>query len=106
LEKHYYSNINLFDDEINDIQKYKSIFIDEIQDYKVEWIRIIKKYFLEENGEFIVFGDEKQNIYDRTLLNDKTPNTTIIGRWNKLKESFRLDTKIAEIAEKFSRSVF
>lgn len=100
-----YENIAFFEKVQNKIVKYEAIFIDEIQDYKQEWIKIIKKYFLKANGEFVVFGDEKQNIYDRELENKK-PNTTIVGAWNLLKESFRLDSKIASLAEKFQNSFF
>ncbi len=100
-----YENTLFFEKVKNKITKYEAIFIDEIQDYKQEWIEIIKKYFLKENGEFVVFGDEKQNIYDRKLENKK-PNTSIVGAWNLLKESFRLDSKIASLAERFQNNFF
>ena len=81
--------------------KYAAILIDEVQDYKYEWLKDIEELFLEENGEFVLFGDEKQNIYDRTLDDDKLPRTTIRGRWGELKESFRLSKKNYELALKF-----
>jgi hypothetical protein len=89
FEKTYFSNIKLFEEYKEQIPKYKTILIDEIQDYKSEWIAIISTYFLEENSEFVLFGDEKQNIYERELGKDKRPNTKIVGAWNKLKESIR-----------------
>jgi hypothetical protein len=101
-----YENIDFFESTAKKIKKYKTILIDEIQDYKEEWIRIIKKYFWDEGGEFVVFGDEKQNIYGRKLDETKKPNTTIVGAWNLLNESFRLTTKIALLAEKFQNSFF
>jgi hypothetical protein len=106
IDREYYSNINLFENKQDEIHKYESIFIDEIQDYKVEWIRLIKKYFLCEDGEFVVFGDEKQNIYDRVLDGDKKPNTTILGRWNILNESFRFSESIAKLSVKFQQTFF
>ena len=81
--------------------KYKSIFIDEIQDYETTWIRVIKKYFLDEDGEFVVFGDEKQNVYNRELDEDKKINTTIPGRWNELKDSFRFNGVIVDLTNSF-----
>lgn len=99
-----YNNENFFIGK--NINKYKTILIDEIQDYEESWIRCIKKSFLEPNGELVVFGDEKQNIYERKLGEDKKPNTTIIGGWNLLNESFRLDTQIAKLAEKFQEEFF
>ena len=81
--------------------KFKSIFIDEIQDYETSWIRIIKKYFLDNDGEFVVFGDEKQNVYDRELDQDKKVNTTVPGRWNELKDSFRFNGSIIDLTNAF-----
>lgn len=98
-------DIGLFEHVEHKIIKYKSIFIDEIQDYKEEWIRIIKKYFLADDGEFVVFGDEKQNIYDISLTNKK-PNTTIKGAWSKLDQSFRLSNEILRLAENFQSEFF
>lgn len=99
-------DLELFKNVSDQIIKYKAIFIDEIQDYKEEWIKIIKKYFLEEDGEFVVFGDEKQNIYDTKLDSDKKPNTTIPRRWNKLDQSFRLSDKILHLSEDFQSEFF
>lgn len=101
-----FDNESFFESVRNQIEKYKTILIDEIQDYKTSWIRMIKEYFLVPNGELIVFGDEKQNIYDNELDNDRKPNTTILGRWNELKESYRLGTSIAKIASSFQQHFF
>ena len=99
-----YLDENFFDKA--EITKYKSIFIDEIQDYHLSWIKIIKKYFLEDDGELVVFGDEKQNIYQQTLDSEKFPVTTIVGGWNKLTQSFRMSSKIADLAECFQDTFF
>lgn len=100
------SDINLFERVKDKISKYKSIFIDEVQDYHEDWIRILKKYFLENNGELVVFGDEKQNIYGNELDKNKKPNTTILGAWNVLNQSFRLSNKILGLAEEFQNCFF
>lgn len=101
-----FDNEDIFKNVQNDIIKYDAIFIDEIQDYKTSRIRIIKKYFLSEGWEFVVFGDEKQNIYKRPLDAEKLPNTTIPGWWNILTESYRLWDKIAKLAFNFQKSFF
>ena len=103
-----YSNIDIFDTKELEIHKYKSIFVDEIQDYKPEWIKIIKKYFLDDSGEMVLFGDEKQNIYERTIDTEK--NSTVVqgfGRWEKLTQSIRQkeDSHILKLAKSF-QSVF
>jgi superfamily I DNA and RNA helicase len=72
FEKEYYSNLKLFEERKSEIQRYKTILIDEIQDYKRPWMDIIKSCFLEPGGEYVLFGDEKQNIYDNELETVKT----------------------------------
>lgn len=100
------NDINLFEHVKDKIIKYSAIFIDEIQDYEETWIRIIKKYFFKDGGEFVVFGDEKQNVYDKELDEDKKPNTTIPGRWATLDKSFRLSNNILQLAEEFQNEFF
>ena len=47
-----------------------------MQDYTTEWLRIIvQNFLLEQNGELVVFGDPKQNLYNRPL--DKTLENTL-----------------------------
>jgi hypothetical protein len=96
-----YDNINYFESSLKFLPKFDTVIIDEIQDYWPKWVKIIKKYFLKENGEFVVFGDEKQNIYKRKLEEDKKPYTGIPGQWNLLNESFRSKNKILRLAEYF-----
>lgn len=74
---------------IDEKYKFESILIDEVQDFEIEYIDIIKKYFLKKWWEFVVFWDEKQNIYNRKMESDKTPYTSIPWAWNKLDTSFR-----------------
>ena len=49
--------------------KYPTILIDEIQDYKPSWIKLISDVFLEENGELVVF-------FGRLNGSKKTSGTT------------------------------
>lgn len=83
---------------------FQTIIIDEVQDYQREWISNVKK-FLAKDGEFVVYGDEKQNIYQRAL-EEKKPYTSIGGQWNILKKSFRVTTDIANLATQFQRTFF
>jgi len=104
-----YANVNLFEKVKNRIQRYGAIFIDEVQDYEQEWLEIIKKYFLidRSKSEYVVFADEKQNIYDRKLDIYKKPYTGVPGQyWNELKESFRLSDAITELANSFQNHFF
>lgn len=84
--------------------KFQTIIIDEVQDYEKKWILNIK-HFLANNGELVVYGDEKQNIYQRTL-DDRKPYTSISGQWNILRKSFRVSAEIASLAIKFQKAFF
>lgn len=101
-----YDNEDIFELVKDKVPKYKAIFIDEIQDYKKSWVKIIRKYFLADNGEFLVLGDEKQNIYDITMDSDKKPYTGIGGAWLKLEKSYRVTNKILNLAEAFQSYFF
>lgn len=83
---------------------YQTIIVDEIQDFEKNWITNIKQ-FLAPDGEFVVYGDEKQNIYQRSL-EEKKPYTSISGQWNILKKSFRVTTDIANLATVFQKKFF
>lgn len=84
FENEYANEANFLPVKDN-LPKYSAILIDEVQDYDSRWIAILRKFFLKENGELVLFGDEKQNIYGRTVDGaEKKPNTGIPGRWNKL----------------------
>jgi hypothetical protein len=99
---------NFFEDVKDKIFKYDVVLIDEIQDYRQEWINIIAKYFIHEETEFIVFGDEKQNIYER-VLDDKNEIIvrTIRAEWNKsLSKSHRFTSNIGNLATKFQKNIF
>lgn len=105
FEDTYYSNTKVFEDaKIK--TKYDTILIDEVQDYKPEWIKIIRSYFLEEDGEMLLFGDEKQNIYNRALDDERRSKVVEgFGRWEKLTKSFRYtaDSPIIPLVESFQK---
>lgn len=84
------------------IQKFDVVLIDEIQDYLQEWLDIIAKYFIHDDTEWVVFGDDKQDIYQRKLVVRNIP-----GIWNKsLDNSFRFTGAIANLAIKFQKKFF
>lgn len=89
------------------IKKYKVILIDEVQDFRYEWLDIIKTYFLDNsNGEYVLFGDEKQNVYNRSLDENRKSKTNIRGAWNRLSTSFRMDGGIQELCSIFQKKFF
>lgn len=103
-----WQDTNFFNQVKNAIQKFDVVLIDEIQDYMQPWLDIITKYFIHSETEFIVFGDEKQNIYNRELdeNNDLVVNA-IPGQWNKsLNTAMRFSSNIGNIAIKFQKELF
>ncbi|GHU88879.1 nuclease [Bacteroidia bacterium] len=108
FDEQVYSNIHLFNGHKDQLPKYDAIFIDETQDYKENWIRIIKDNFANETAEIVAFADEKQNIYSRDLDSTKMPNIPIqVGQWDRrLNKSYRLSNKIALLATDFQRKFF
>lgn len=87
--------------------RYQAILIDEVQDFEFEWLSYIEELFLGKNGELVLFGDEKQNVYNRSLDEEtKLPRTKIAGPWSLLKESYRLTRKNCELAYEFQKEYF
>ncbi len=101
-----YEDISFF--ENTTIPKYESILIDEVQDYDSNWLRILYKYFLVDNGEFVVFGDPKQNLYHRPTdkNGDMLIGGVIGGVWNhELNESQRFcNPMLEELFSKFKQT--
>ncbi len=105
FEVNYYSNKQLFKENKEKIIPYDVILIDEIQDYKRAWMEIIKECFLAENGEYILFGDVKQNIYNNTT-EDKDVATNVGGRPIELKQCFRSEFKIKDLVIHYQKNIF
>lgn len=103
-----WQDIVFFEEVKNNIKKYDVVFIDEIQDYMQAWIDIITTYFMHSDTEFVVFGDEKQNIYERALDENNEPIVrTIPGKWNaSLNVTHRFGSNIGNIAIKFQKLIF
>jgi hypothetical protein len=101
-ENAFYRNLDLFFGK-NSLPQYDAVFIDEGQDYEYNWMKIIDKYFLAKNGEFVIFCDEKQNIYNRPLENKKV-HTPIVGAPGVLNESYRLSGNTISLANDFQNA--
>jgi len=104
FENTYYSNKQLFQDNSEAIVPYDAVFIDEIQDYKRAWMEIIKDCFLIKDGEYVLFGDVKQNIYNNQT-DGKDVSTNVKGVIS-LQSCYRSDYKIKDLAVKFQENIF
>ncbi|MCQ2113167.1 MAG: AAA family ATPase [Bacteroidaceae bacterium] len=91
-------------------KKYSAIFVDEVQDYTTEWLRIVMQNFLlEPNGELVVFGDPKQNVFQRPLgINGDIRLGVIGGQWNRQLTTSRRFTnpRLANLAAAFQTQFF
>ena len=79
-----YNRLSFFEN-VTIHKRYSAIFVDEVQDYTTEWLRVVMQNFLLPDGEFVVFGDPKQNVYHRPT-EEKTGDIklgVIGGVWNK-----------------------
>lgn len=114
-----YSNKNLtfedwdkkkfFEEHKDKIQRYRTIIIDEVQDFKEEWLHSIITYFLADDGFISIFGDGEQNIYDRKMEEEtKMPTVpTFRGNWGQISERITMriqNQKIALLASKFANT--
>ena len=104
LEEKYYGNIKLFDEHKDEITKYDAVLIDEIQDYHRSWMEIIKNYFRDPLGDYVLFGDVKQNIYGQITQN-KDVVTNVRGV-NELRKCYRSDFKVQDLALSFQKKIF
>jgi hypothetical protein len=65
---------------------------------------IIKQYFREPQGDYVLFGDVKQNIYGQpTAQKDVVTNVRGV---NELKYCYRSDFKVRDVAQLFQRNIF
>ncbi len=104
LEQNYYSNVSLFEEHKAGIVKYDAVLIDEIQDYHRPWMEIVKNYFRDPQGDYVLFGDVKQNIYGQpTQQKDVVTNVRGV---NELKYCYRSDFKVRDLAQAFQSNVF
>ena len=105
LEEQYYGNIALFEEHKDKIVPYDAVLIDEIQDFHRPWMDIIKNYYRNPEGDYVLFGDVKQNIYGQPIA-QKDVKTNIDGRPIELKYCFRSDFKVQDLALSFQKEFY
>lgn len=98
-----YGESDFFYDIRDSLPKFSAILIDEAQDYSANWFSILYENFLEEGGEFVVFGDENQDIYRKHVFG-VMPNLGghVWGRWTELNIGHRVTNQnIVDLAVQF-----
>ena len=99
---------NFFKPYESEISRYKTILIDEVQDFKTSWLFSIINYFLAPDGTISVFGDGEQNIYEREMEQEtKMPVVpSFTGRWNEISDRISLriiNPQIAILSYQFAK---
>jgi hypothetical protein len=102
-KENFYDDYSFFKNYRDKFRKYGVIFIDEAQDYSYEWFRIISDVFLADNGEYVLFGDEKQNIYGKPLDDTRKTKTNIPAKPVALTGCHRSNAEIIERVELFQK---
>lgn len=92
----------------SEISRYRTILIDEVQDFKTSWLFSIINYFLAPDGTISVFGDGEQNIYEREMEQEtKMPVVpSFTGRWNEINDRISLriiNPQIAILSYQFAK---
>lgn len=99
---------NFFKPYESEISRYKTILIDEVQDFKTSWLFSIINYFFAPDGTISVFGDGEQNIYEREMEQEtKMPVVpSFTGRWNEMSDRISLriiNPQIAILSYQFAK---
>lgn len=82
--------------------QYKTVLIDEAQDYETEWFETVQKCFFKPEADFLIVADQKQNIYQRKAFISKLPAVPgFRGPWRILKSSYRLSHEVLLLAKDF-----
>ena len=90
-----WDNSEFFENVADKTIRYDAIFFNEAQDYSYAWYLLIKKYFLKTGGEFVVFGDGRQNIYNRQQDENHMPRIPgISGQWAQINENSSITFRI------------
>ena len=86
-------------------ERFQTILVDEVQDYRPEWVEIIRKYFLADGGEMVLFGEQSQNIYQRPPTGSQPSIGHGFGRWHGLTTPYRsrADTALVRLHQAFQR---
>ena len=65
---------------------------------------IIKTYFRDPDGDYVLFGDVKQNIYGQPT--EKKDVVTNVRGVNELQYCYRSDFKVRDLAQSFQKNIF
>lgn len=82
--------------------KYKTILVDETQDFRDEWVDSLHS-LVAERGNIVFFCDEHQDIYGQSRVEQGAVYTGISGAWRVLNSNHRIQNKLATIANNFQK---
>ena len=93
--------------ERRDLPKYDAIIIDEGQDFREKWLKVLRLY-LNKNGEFLFASDMVQDVYgtSRNWTDDVMSGCGFSGAWKVLKLCHRLPPKAIPLLNEFKQKNF
>ena len=85
------------------LPRYDAILVDEGQDYRLSWWQALRKA-VTPGGEMLLVADKTQDIYETASVwtERPMPGAGFHGDWMKLKNNYRLPTKIIPILREFA----
>ena len=88
--------------DLDDDEKFDAIFVDEGQDFRLEWWLALRAA-LAEGGEMLLCADRAQNIYgtSQTWTDNPLLGSGLSGQWADLRDSYRMPPKLCTLAANY-----
>lgn len=99
------ATINMILDGVIGPVKYDAILIDEGQDFKEEWYKLVVLCLNKETGALLIAEDRAQNIFRRKVSFLKQVGLDFRGRSTVLKMNYRNTKQVADFAWRFYEDV-
>ena len=85
-------------------RRFDAVFIDEGQDFTLEWWNFLRDCVVAPGGEMLLVADPTQDLYEQRAWTDeaKMVGAGFSGPWTELKGSYRMPTDMVPIANAFA----
>lgn len=93
----------VLDGEPEEVSRFDAILIDEGQDFRVSWLRVLGRC-VQPGGEMLLMADKTQDIYKRSrlLTEPVMEKTGFRGAWAQLRISYRMPAKLSHLLRDFA----
>ena len=82
---------------------YDAIFVDEGQDFELDWWNLLREHVRSDDGEMLLVSDPTQNIYGKKSWTEEAAmlGAGFAGPWTELGDSYRIPTDMVSIVRLF-----